>query len=176
MILLYHSVIPDNSHPERLCVGQALPQSSFERQVRWLKNYCSVVSLAEYMASIQQPEFKQCKPVAITFDDGFDMTFRCVSPFLIEMNIPATFFVTTGHLEYGELLWFSYLKALCFEHQYKSVGVDRSVFYCKPRNNVNKRGTNCAYLPKQQAILLNFAESCLKNILWKLLCLRYMVV
>ena len=47
MILLYHSVIPDDSPVERLCVGQALPQSVFEHHIRWLAKRYTIISLAD---------------------------------------------------------------------------------------------------------------------------------
>jgi peptidoglycan/xylan/chitin deacetylase (PgdA/CDA1 family) len=44
------------------------------------------------------------------------------------MKIPVTIFVSTGHLEQGGSLWFSYLKALCFENTYKKIDVNQTVF------------------------------------------------
>lgn len=127
MILLYHSVIPDGSPMERICIGQALPQSAFESQIRWLADRHRIVSLAEYIEGWSSPSFRETEAVALTFDDGFRTTFQCISPFLVKSNIPATIFVTTSHLDHGELLWFSYLKALCFEQQYKVAEVDGSI-------------------------------------------------
>jgi len=128
MIFLYHGILPDDSPAERLCAGQALPQAAFERHIRWLANNRCIVSLAEYLVGWQQRNLQKDEPIAITFDDGFGITFQCVFPFLVEMNIPATIFIATGHLEHGELLWFSYLKALCFEDLYKLVKVNQFSF------------------------------------------------
>ena len=128
MILVYHSIAPDNSPPVRLCVGQALSQSVFERQIGWLAEHYQIVSLSEYMASYKSPKFREQKKFAVTFDDGFNETFQCVYPFVVKKNIPVTIFITTGHLEHGNLLWFSYLKALCFENQYKFLEVNQTMF------------------------------------------------
>lgn len=156
MILLYHSIIPDDSPPERWCVGQAVLRSAFERQVRWLANHHPIVSLVEYVAGIQEPEFKKHKPIAITFDDGFDITFQCVFPFLVEMNIPVTIFVATGHLDHGELLWFSYLKALCFEHQYEAVGIDRSTYLLRTMEQRRRAWNEIRILAKASGDPLGF--------------------
>jgi peptidoglycan/xylan/chitin deacetylase (PgdA/CDA1 family) len=128
MIFLYHSIIPNDSPKERLCAGQALTQSAFENQILWLANRCRLVSLAEYMASSRQPGFNMKKLVAITLDDGFRLTFDCIFPFLLKNNIPVTIFVATGHLEDGDLLWFSYLKALCFEKTYEMLKIFQHIF------------------------------------------------
>jgi peptidoglycan/xylan/chitin deacetylase (PgdA/CDA1 family) len=93
-----------------------------------LAKHYRIVSLAEYMASSQRPEFKMKKLAAITFDDGFRLTFDCIFPFLLKNNIPVTVFVATGHLEHGDLLWFSYLKALCFEKTYEMLKIFQHSF------------------------------------------------
>jgi peptidoglycan/xylan/chitin deacetylase (PgdA/CDA1 family) len=128
MIFLYHSIIPNDSPNERLCAGQALTQSVFETQILWLANRYRIVSLAEYIASSRRPGFNMKKLAAITLDDGFRLTFECIFPFLLKNNIPVTIFVTTGHLEQGNLLWFSYLKALCFEKTYDMLKILQHVF------------------------------------------------
>lgn len=128
MILLYHSVVPNDNPPERWAAGQALTRAAFERQILWLARHHQIVSLKDYADSMKQPRSAKRKPIAITFDDGFDVTFRCTFPILSGMNIPATIFVSTGHLENGELLWFSYLKALCFSSQYATVNVEPCSF------------------------------------------------
>ena len=125
MILLYHRVFPDSDGPEPWCAGQVMTLAVLKRHILWLADHYRIVSLVEYLADGKQSEFKKRKPIALTFDDGFRITFQCVSPFLRENNIPATFFVSTGHLEHGELLWFSYLNALCFEKLYTTVEVDQ---------------------------------------------------
>jgi len=128
MILIYHAIIPDDSPAERLCAGQALPQAAFKRHLRWLAKGHRIVSLDEYLSGWQQPGFQKDEPIAITFDDGFGFTFQCIFPILVQMHIPATIFVATGHMEHGELLWFSTLKALCFEDLYKQVRVNQVGF------------------------------------------------
>lgn len=128
MILLYHGIVPDNSPAERLCAGQALPLAVLERHFHWLAKKHRIVSLPIYLEGMQHKDFLKDKPLTISFDDGFAATFQCVFPLLVEMNIPATIFITTGHLGHGDLLWFSYLKALCFENLYLSVSVNRRTF------------------------------------------------
>lgn len=128
MIILYHSIIPDGSPAERYSAGQALPQAAFERQIRWLAKHYTIVSLTDYVIAWQKREIHKEKLIAITFDDGFRMTFQCVFSFLTEIRVPCTVFVTTGHLEHGDLLWFSYLRALCFENLYPSIQANGTVF------------------------------------------------
>lgn len=128
MIFLYHSIVPDGSPNERLCAGQALTQSAFEAQLLWLADHFRIVSLEEYMARSRQLGFNREKLATITLDDGFRLTFKCIFPFLLKHHIPVTIFVATGHVEHGDLLWFSYLKALCFEKTYDVLKIVQHIF------------------------------------------------
>jgi peptidoglycan/xylan/chitin deacetylase (PgdA/CDA1 family) len=123
MILLYHAIVSDAAPEGRYCIGQALPRRSFERQIRWLKNYGEVLPLPEYLELTTE---NRTTKFAITFDDGMACTFEHGCPVLRELNCPATFFVSTAHLDRGEPLWFNYLNALCFEGIYDSIAVNRT--------------------------------------------------
>ena len=82
--------------------------------------------MAEYLAGAPEKPGRQM--AAITFDDGTRATFENVSPVLRQEGLPATLFVSTVHLCGGELLWFSYLNALCFEGRYQEVTVEGRQF------------------------------------------------
>ena len=123
MIFLYHSVVADSAPPERWCIGQALPAGSFRRQILWLARTFEFLPLPEYLDE-RKSASRARKIAALTFDDGVGSTFRRVAPFLEENRIPATFFISTGHLQGGRLLWFCYLNALCFEDTYERLSVE----------------------------------------------------
>jgi peptidoglycan/xylan/chitin deacetylase (PgdA/CDA1 family) len=125
VILLYHGVVPDDSPTAQTCSGQALRQSDFKRQMEWLAAHHPIVPLTEIAKTVSKDGSGKPQAIAISFDDGYRLTFDCVSSILMEMKIPATFFISTGHLEHGELLWFSYLKAICFLDGYQAIMVGR---------------------------------------------------
>jgi peptidoglycan/xylan/chitin deacetylase (PgdA/CDA1 family) len=128
MIILYHNVFPDSDIPEYWWAGQALRFTIFKRHILWLAQHCQIVSVTDYLEYDQEAGLLGRKPIAITFDDGLQLTYRCVSSFLVENNIPATFFVPTSHIEHGEILWFSYLDILCSEQLYKVVEVNQQTY------------------------------------------------
>jgi peptidoglycan/xylan/chitin deacetylase (PgdA/CDA1 family) len=158
MILLYHSIIPDNNPAERLYGGQALKKSVFERHVRLLASQSRIVSLAQYMAEGQEAGFLKRRLVALTFDDGFKITFDCISSFLIENNIPATIFTSTSHLNHGELLWFSYLKALCFEKIYESIKIYQFEFPLQTLGQSGQAWNKLRGLAKASGDPVNFCK------------------
>jgi peptidoglycan/xylan/chitin deacetylase (PgdA/CDA1 family) len=126
VIATYHAVLPEGAAPWRSCIGQALPVESVRRQILWLAARFEIVPASEF---VRAPKSKRgAQRAAITFDDGSEETFECVAPFLRREGLPATLFLSTGHLCGGLLLWFSYLNALCFEGVYDEVVVGDRLF------------------------------------------------
>jgi len=128
MILLYHLVFPDATPKDAWNAGLVLRFTDFKRQLLWLKRHFQFVSLDDYLDGLaQDPKFIRTH-FSLTFDDGYRQVFDLISPFLIEENIPATFFVTTSQLEDGHMLWFAYFNALCSEKVYESIEIDGKTY------------------------------------------------
>jgi peptidoglycan/xylan/chitin deacetylase (PgdA/CDA1 family) len=128
MILLYHNIIEDSYPLERWSVSVGLPVRCFKQQLLWLMRRRQIVSLKDYLELTQYASLPARNFVALTFDDGLASTFRRTFPLLRKWAVPATFFISTSHLENGRLLWFSYLNALCFEGVYEDIGVGSNRF------------------------------------------------
>jgi peptidoglycan/xylan/chitin deacetylase (PgdA/CDA1 family) len=124
MILLYHLVFPDSTPKCTRNAGKVLRLSDFRKHLNWLKKRFKMLSLEDYVAAMGQPGSRKQSNIAITFDDGYRSTFDLVRPVLLETKVPATFFVTTAHLQNNELLWFVYFNALCFEKAYQNITID----------------------------------------------------
>jgi peptidoglycan/xylan/chitin deacetylase (PgdA/CDA1 family) len=120
MILMYHGVVLDEAGAARSRNGQAIPVSGLRRQLEWLRERRDVLPLEAYLAGTENGRPARSS-VALTFDDGLRETYALLSPLLSELGLPATLFVTTGHLDHGPLLWFTYLNALCLESDYAEI-------------------------------------------------------
>jgi len=92
IVLCYHSV-----HPTRPFVS-ARPES-FERQLTWLKEHCTIGSLSDVLLEAATPEQRERPLVAITFDDGYVDNYEFAFPLLYRFGIRATFFLTVGFIE-----------------------------------------------------------------------------
>jgi len=128
MILMYHGIVNGFDPAERWCAGQALPLRCFEQQLGWLKSHRQIVALRDYLKMTEHRKLAVRNVVALTFDDGLASTFQNAYSLLQRWSIPATFFIATGHLEPGRLLWFSYINALCFEGVYDKIKVNGDSF------------------------------------------------
>ncbi len=105
-ILLYHRVCPSS---DSWSVKPLSPRS-FERQMEYLHRNYEILSLDTLVQYIQQGGPFPEKAVAITFDDGYKDNYLYAYPILVKHGIPATIFLTTGHIGSSKLFWFEQVK------------------------------------------------------------------
>ena len=105
-ILMYHAVVRLPLEVPHWCF---IEESSFRRQVHYLKRRFEVVTLSEAVERLRSGRF--CSPTAvITFDDGFQNNCDIAFPILREARLPATVFLTTGLTGTCDTLWFCRLQ------------------------------------------------------------------
>ncbi|MBI5446643.1 MAG: polysaccharide deacetylase family protein [Deltaproteobacteria bacterium] len=102
VILLYHRVTELASDPERL----AVTPSNFRRHLEFLKGRFRLVRFEEPWTAGLAPA------VVVTFDDGYADNVIEALPLLEEVGVPATFFVSTGHLDTSAEFWWHRLERL----------------------------------------------------------------
>jgi peptidoglycan/xylan/chitin deacetylase (PgdA/CDA1 family)/SAM-dependent methyltransferase len=98
-VLLYHRIddTPDVH-------GLGVPPAVFDAQVQWLRAECHIMPLDELLSTPRErlPE----RPVALTFDDGYEDNLHVVAPLLQRHQAPAAFFLTSRWLDaQGEYWW-----------------------------------------------------------------------
>jgi peptidoglycan/xylan/chitin deacetylase (PgdA/CDA1 family)/GT2 family glycosyltransferase len=90
-ILAYHRV---TDRPEPALAEFAVSPRTFRRQLAWLRSSGHhVVSLSDVYDAYRGGSVLPRKPVAITFDDGYEDTGTVAAPILREFGYPATVFV-----------------------------------------------------------------------------------
>ena len=95
MALFYHRVA--DAQPNAWTIST----ERFRRQISWVKERFDVVTLEEAQRRIAS-EANDRPAVCITFDDGYADNCATALPWLIENEIPFTYFVTTNHIQSGE--------------------------------------------------------------------------
>jgi peptidoglycan/xylan/chitin deacetylase (PgdA/CDA1 family) len=95
VVLYWHRIADDRATP------WTVSNARFVRQIRWLRKRFALVSLEEAQGRIRRGDNREpC--VSITFDDGYADNCRQAIPFLIENQIPCTYFVTAQNVLEGE--------------------------------------------------------------------------
>lgn len=87
-------------------------EGEFRQQIRLLKQRYNPVRFRDVIDTIETGRPLPPRPVIVTFDDGYDDNYRIAFPILRELGVPATFFVSTGHIQSGlpfSYDWFVYM-------------------------------------------------------------------
>ena len=98
-ILLFHKI---PTVADSLATGE-IDLARFDFILDFLADNAHVMPLTEATVALQAGTLPK-GAMALTFDDGYAEWIENVSPALRRRNLPATFYVTTGHLA-GSALW-----------------------------------------------------------------------
>lgn len=101
-VLAYHRVSDDPSP-----AGLAVTREEFRSQMAERLARGPAVPLAEIVSG-ESPR----DAFAVTFDDGYADNLHVVLPILEELGVPATFFITTGHVISGKHFWWDQVARL----------------------------------------------------------------
>ena len=113
LILLYHGVHDDNDDNGLYNKsGKHISQGRFRSEMQHLKNNFPVVTMEQIADAHAGKGRLPDKSVAVTFDDGFFNNYSHAWPVLEEFRIPATFYLATGFIGTGRLIWTDHLEAL----------------------------------------------------------------
>ncbi|MBE1161961.1 polysaccharide deacetylase family protein [Dyella sp. 7MK23] len=110
-ILAYHRVMP-LPDPATFDFDLELISTSpdrFRAQMLHVKQHFTPLRLSDVAAALNKGDPLPPDAVAITFDDGYDDNYRIAYPILRELGIPATFFVSTGHIDTGKPFGYDWL-------------------------------------------------------------------
>ena len=103
-ILAYHGICADEVAGEAWLPPHFVTASCFARQMRILSDLGRIVHLPDIVDDLASGRALEEPAFAITFDDGHACTLRHAVPAMDALNIRATFFAATGHIDDGT--WF----------------------------------------------------------------------
>jgi peptidoglycan/xylan/chitin deacetylase (PgdA/CDA1 family) len=110
-ILAYHRVMPlpdPATYDFDLELISTTPER-FRAQMLHIKQHFLPLRLSDVIAALNAGDALPPDAVAVTFDDGYDDNYRIAYPILRELGIPATFFVSTGHIDSGKPFGYDWL-------------------------------------------------------------------
>jgi peptidoglycan/xylan/chitin deacetylase (PgdA/CDA1 family) len=104
VILMYHGVAMDERPQWLGSHGKHLPFDAFVAQMRQLRRFRRVLPLTQMVEGLRSGADLD-NTVAITFDDGYRNNVTRAAPPLIDLRLPASFFLSTGHIGTGRWMW-----------------------------------------------------------------------
>jgi peptidoglycan/xylan/chitin deacetylase (PgdA/CDA1 family) len=107
LVLIYHRVIDLKEDPQQLTISL----HNFEKQLSYLKEHYTIKSLQELINDLRVGNIID-ESIAITFDDGYFDNYLFALPILEKLQIPATFFVSTGYINKEDEFWWDKLETI----------------------------------------------------------------
>jgi peptidoglycan/xylan/chitin deacetylase (PgdA/CDA1 family) len=101
-IIAYHRIDEISRYP--WSIAPVTPRV-FEREINFMRRRYQVISLEELMRKLGNFEAFTHNTAVITIDDGYRDAYLNAYPVLKRYGLPATVFLTTGHIGTGELFW-----------------------------------------------------------------------
>ena len=113
-VVFYHGVWADADLERRQLFG-GMPVSDFADDMQRLARFFDIVPLSQILTA-EKPRDSRRPRLAVTFDDGLDLTAGGATDVLDRLGIRATMFVNTACLAGSHLMWmhrFSAIRATC---------------------------------------------------------------
>lgn len=105
VIFLFHGVISEYRHQIRNYNRKHLSRDLFIEFLKQTSSAGTAVTMDEIVQAHNGKYKLPQKAFTITFDDGFANNYHIAAPVLADLNIPATFYITTGFIEENGLSW-----------------------------------------------------------------------
>lgn len=110
-ILAYHRIAPhiDAAGFDFDLELLSADAEGFRAQMRHLRDHYTPLRFADVLAALDAGRAPPRDAVVVTFDDGYDDNHDVALPILRETGVPATFFVSTGHIDSGRTYAFDWV-------------------------------------------------------------------
>lgn len=105
VIFLFHGVVRHRSAGVRNSTRKHLSLPEFCLLSEQLKARGSAISMDDLVRAYRRKETLPPRAFVITFDDGFENNISVVVPVLRELNLPATFYITTAFVNTEVCSW-----------------------------------------------------------------------
>lgn len=138
-ILVYHRIL-DVSHGYPFDVG--LVDASIENfrwQMRYLDKHFDPVTFSQLKDYLSGNSDLPPRPVIVSFDDGFDDNYYHAFPILKETGVPATLFLTTGHIGTETTFWYDWLAYLILNSTSNQFSIEALQFDCRLNTDPDSR-------------------------------------
>ena len=84
---------------------ESVTSDHFEKHIEYFCNNYRILPLEELATSLSEKKRAPQRSLVITMDDGYKDNYAHAYPILLKYGVPATIFLTTGHISTDELLW-----------------------------------------------------------------------
>lgn len=105
VILQYQRICDPSSTSVAISEGEYLTEKTFSMQMHTLRDTCNIISLSTLISYLENNETPPLGSVVITFDDGLLDGYLKAVPLLLDLEIPATFAISTAYIGTKLTFW-----------------------------------------------------------------------
>lgn len=142
IVLMIHGVVDSSHQTIWRPLRQQLSVDKLDRGLATLAKHYQFITMDQAVSMLAGKVPLQPYSVVLTFDDGYRNNVTHAIPILRKYNAPATFFLSTGHVERREPFWYDRLdyaiQHLCKEQSVSFAGHN---FYFRPHKEDMSRTT-----------------------------------
>ena len=113
-IYLFHGVVEQSKYSVRNYTKKHLERDYFYSVLSDLKKVGYPLSMDQVIEHNRNSKPFPPNSFAVTFDDGFENNYSIAAPILKSLDIPATFYITTGWVQDNTMVWIDRIEH-CFE-------------------------------------------------------------
>jgi peptidoglycan/xylan/chitin deacetylase (PgdA/CDA1 family) len=99
-------------------------KDNFSKQMEYLSKNYNVISLKKFMEYKKNNEKIPKNTVVITFDDGYNDSYKNAYPILKKFDLPATIYLTTGYIGNDKIPWWDAIAYMILNTKVKSFEVE----------------------------------------------------
>jgi len=104
-ILSYHGVTEKNDNEFINVQGKHILKEDFQEQMEFINNFCSPLSIDEWIQLRAEQKKMPPYPTVVSFDDGFKNNLDQAIPVLEKLSIPCIFYISSGMINSDEMFW-----------------------------------------------------------------------
>lgn len=104
-IFLFHGTVERCRSAVRNYTRKHLEGGTFRALMEGLTRAGRPLSMDDVLEHYRHREPFPPRAFAVTFDDGFENNYSIAAPILAELEVPATFFVTSSFVEHNSMSW-----------------------------------------------------------------------
>ena len=104
-LFLFHGVIEKSNYTVRNYTKKHLEKKFFVELMKELRAQGNPMTIDEVVRCHREGSPFPPRAFAVTFDDGFENNYSVAVPVLQELDVPATFYVTTDFVDRNQMSW-----------------------------------------------------------------------
>ncbi len=143
-ILLYHGITNCRSNGIENFSKKHIENKKFIHQMKFIKRHCNLLSIDDVIEINKSKRKYPSKSVVVSFDDGFENNYTVAAPILLDLKVPAVFYITSGIVNTDIMFWVDMIEDCINLTRKRTIAIrlEREYEFCLNSNEKKIRAVN----------------------------------